>query len=923
LEELERLGKTLARALDLDWVLQELLVVSAQAVGGTRGAAYLLEPAGRLSLRARFGYRKTDEVGLSDFYGQGEWLRSVVEASEPVGLLRSGGKSSEFGPRLLRKAGARSLLVVPLVLGKDRLGALVVFSAKEDLTRRLALLTPAIQAQLGHATALVRAVSLAVDSERRFHNLVQRLDAIVWEADPASFQFTFVSRHAERLLGYSPEQWLGTDFWVRHIHPDDRRRALVHCRKAVTEGEDQELEYRMTAADGRTVWFRDLIHVEQDESGRTARLSGLLIDVTERKQAESKLRERTVFLTTLIENSPFAIVVLDAEHCVQMCNPAFEKLFGYRRDEIVGTHLDELIAPPAKMREATRFTQRTLARDQVHATTRRRRKDGTEVDVEVYGVPLLIEGKLTGIYAIYRDITERQEAERSLRESEERYRLLFQANPHPMWVYDLSTLAFLAVNDAAVQHYGYSREEFQSMTIKEIRPLEEVGRLLENVARVRDGIDLGGVWKHRKKDGTLIDVDIVSHTITFAGRRAELVLATDVTQRRILERQLQQATKMEAVGRLAGGIAHDFNNLLMVVRGHTELMRNRLEASSPLTHGVNEIEKAADRAASLTQQLLAFSRKQMVQPRVLDLNAIVTDMEDMLERLIGEQVELAIASSPELGRLRADQSQVEQILLNLVVNARDAMPDGGTLAVKTDNIRLDHDYTSRHPGSREGPYVMLAVRDTGMGMDAETQAQIFEPFFTTKELGKGTGMGLSTVYGIVKQSNGYIEVDSEIGTGTTFRVYFPRVQEERADEPETDQVAAPLAGPETVLLVEDEAPLRAMVGEFLEGRGYQVLKAADAGEALRVAGRHGSEIDLVITDLVMPGLSGRELAGRLAHLHPEAKVLYMSGYAEDAGEPQGSLPPDAPFLQKPFALQALAQKVCEVLPPGQTGKRRP
>jgi signal transduction histidine kinase len=275
--------------------------------------------------------------------------------------------------------------------------------------------------------------------------------------------------------------------------------------------------------------------------------------------------------------------------------------------------------------------------------------------------------------------------------------------------------------------------------------------------------DLGGVWKHRKKDGTLIDVDIVSHTITFAGRRAELVLATDVTQRRILERQLQQATKMEAVGRLAGGIAHDFNNLLMVVRGHTELMRNRLEASSPLTHGVNEIEKAADRAASLTQQLLAFSRKQMVQPRVLDLNAIVTDMEDMLERLIGEQVELAIASSPELGRLRADQSQVEQILLNLVVNARDAMPDGGELAVKTDNIQLDRNYTSRHPGSREGPYVMLAVRDTGMGMDADTQAQIFEPFFTTKELGKGTGMGLSTVYGIVKQSNGYIEFPPRAG----------------------------------------------------------------------------------------------------------------------------------------------------------------
>jgi len=810
--------------------------------------------------------------------------------------------------------------VVPLTLGKDRLGVLVLLSTREVLSPQLALFTPAIQMHLGHVVAQALAVFLSSASEQRFHNLVQGLEAIVWEADPVSFQFTFVSRHAENLLGYPLQQWFRPDFWPRHIHPEDRRRAVVHCRRAVAEGEDQEFEYRMLAADGRPVWFRDLVHVEKDDRGRTARLSGLLVDVTERRHAESQLRERTTYLTSLIENSPMAIVVLDAQHSVQMCNPAFEELFGYTREEIVGTHLDECIVPPEGMPEAGRFTRRTLAQEHIHTTAQRRRKDGTRVEVEIHGVPLLADGKLIGVYAIYQDVTERKQAEEALQKSEEHYRLLFEANPHPMWVYDLETLAFLAVNEAAVQHYGYSRKEFLSTTIKDIRPAEEINRLPASVAHVSEGLDRAGVWKHRKKDGTLIDVEIVSHPITFAARRAELVLATDITQRHLLERQLQQAHKMEAVGRLAGGIAHDFNNLLMVVRGHTELLRSRLTEAPALIRSVGEIEKASDRAVSLTQQLLAFSRKQMVQPRILDLNVIVADMKTMLERLLSEQIEMDITCSLDLGPVRADQSQMEQILLNLAVNARDAMTEGGVLSIKTRNIQLDQEYVRRHPGSRPGNYAMLEMSDTGMGMDKETQAQIFEPFFTTKELGRGTGLGLSTVYGIVKQSNGYIEVSSEAGKGTVFRVYFPRVEEGRESSPGQEQGKPVPAGCDTVLLVDEEESLRSMVGEFLQGRGYKVLQASGGLEALRVAARHGSGIHFVVTAVGMAGMSGPQLATRVAQLHPEAKILFTSDHAREAMAQHGELDPGAAYLQKPFSLEALGRMLREVMEGGPAAK---
>jgi CheY-like chemotaxis protein len=372
---------------------------------------------------------------------------------------------------------------------------------------------------------------------------------------------------------------------------------------------------------------------------------------------------------------------------------------------------------------------------------------------------------------------------------------------------------------------------------------------------------------------------------------------------------------MEAVGRLAGGIAHDFNNLLMVIKGHSDLIVDRLARGEPLRKNALEIEKAADRAAGLTRQLLAFSRMQVLQPKVLDLNAIVAETSKMLGRLIGENIELVIAPGAGLRGVKADQSQIEQVILNLVVNARDAMPHGGKLILETANVTLDEAYAHRHTGVRPGKYVMLAVSDNGTGMDAETQAHIFEPFFTTKEVGKGTGLGLATVYGVVKQSGGWIWVYSQLGKGTAFKIYLPQVEQEKVMESVAPNIAvatSPQAS-ETILLVEDQESIRGLVREFLEGKGYRVFEAQDGAEALRTMEEKHHPIDLLVTDVMMPKMSGPTLSRRLAISFPNLKVIYISGYTEHSPANEELTQGNALYLQKPFALDVLERKIRSLL----------
>ena len=508
---------------------------------------------------------------------------------------------------------------------------------------------------------------------------------------------------------------------------------------------------------------------------------------------------------------------------------------------------------------------------------------------------------------------ERKRTEEQLHESERKYRLLFETNPEPMFVYDFETLRILAVNEAAITRYGYSEAEFLALTIRDIRPVEEQGRLEQELARRPDeGAVRTGV-RHRAKDGRLFEVDLIARPLEFAGRRARLVLARDVTAQRHLENQLRQSQKMEAVGQLAGGIAHDFNNLLTAILGSTQLLLQATPPGDVRREDVEEIRNAGLRAAELTRQLLAFSRRQVLAPKVLELNAVVANMDKMLRRLIGDDVELATALHAEAGAVNADPGQLEQVLLNLVVNARDAMPGGGRVLIETTRLLLRDELFERRHRLPPGDYVCLAVTDSGLGMDEATQAHLFEPFFTTKEVGKGTGLGLATVYGIVKQSGGYIWVYSEPGRGTTVKVYLPRVPG-AAEPPLPAPEPPPLrGGHETVLLVEDAAPVRTLARRSLEACGYQVIDAADGPSALELSARHTGEIAVLVTDVVMPGMSGRELAERLAPTRPAMKVLYTSGYTDDAMVRQGVLNAGVAFLQKPFVPDSLARKVRDVL----------
>jgi two-component system, cell cycle sensor histidine kinase and response regulator CckA len=474
---------------------------------------------------------------------------------------------------------------------------------------------------------------------------------------------------------------------------------------------------------------------------------------------------------------------------------------------------------------------------------------------------------------------------------------------------------FLDVNPALIGMLGRgSVEELLGLDVRHevFVNSHELDRLAEDCRRAGtlNGVEVQ--WK--RKDGRVIIVRLSGCAAPDSEDPEEVLelMAEDITDRRQLEEQLRQAQKMDAVGRLAGGVAHDFNNLLMVINGYTEVLLEELDSDGPMYHKVESIKQAADRAATLTRQLLAFSRKQLLELKVIDVNSVIADMERLLRPLIGENIELMTRLSSDTGHTRADAGQLEQVIMNLVVNAKDAMPEGGKLTVQSSEVTVRLNL-SQHRFIQPGRYAVISVSDTGHGMDKETRSRIFEPFFTTKEKGKGTGLGLSTVYGIVKQSNGYVFAQSEPGAGATFYVYLPRVEDSAEELSPAKTPYNETDGSETVLLVEDEESVRELVRITLGSRGYKVLEAEDGEAGLRVADSFKERIDILITDVVMPGIGGRELAKRLLALRPGLSVLYLSGYTEDAVITQGAPSPATAFLQKPFTLQNLARKVREIL----------
>jgi len=511
---------------------------------------------------------------------------------------------------------------------------------------------------------------------------------------------------------------------------------------------------------------------------------------------------------------------------------------------------------------------------------------------------------------------EHKRSEHALRQSEVRYRSLVQTAVYGIYRASLEG-QFLDVNPALIGMLGYN----SAIEVLALDPEKDVfvdpteyARLFDEFRRTgrMDGFEVR--WK--RKDAVLITVRISGRAVASDDAPAQVLeaIAEDITARRVLEDQFRQAQKMEAVGRLAGGIAHDFNNLLMVISGYTEVLLDQLALGHPLHAKAEAIQQASDRATTLTRQLLAFSRKQILELKVVDVNAIVADMERLLRPLIGEDIEVSTSLDSTVGCTRADAGQIEQVIMNLVVNARDAMPNGGKICIRTAHVTLDSSYRPENTFIKHGPYVMISISDTGHGMDRETQARVFEPFFTTKEKGKGTGLGLSTVYGIIKQSGGYVFVQSEVGRGTVFTIYLPRVNEPSEALGATPVSPTTAGGSETILLVEDEDSVRQLVRETLEARGYRLLEAENGNAALALVASHQEPIHLIITDVVMPGLSGHELVEQLLTARPTIKVLYLSGYAQDALPPSTASSPRA-FLQKPFTLHSLSRKVREVLGP--------
>jgi PAS domain S-box-containing protein len=703
--------------------------------------------------------------------------------------------------------------------------------------------------------------------------------------------------------------------------PESRPYYLLLCAIPVATWYAGSLPGLLTAALSVLAGWRCVYHFKAAMPGELTRFAGFaglslllyglvaLLNRTLRALWTSNLR-----FGGLVQISEDAIVTVDAAQLITLFNPGAEKIFGYRAAEVLGKPLTMLLPERYRAMHERHVAAFGKSPDVLRAMNERgliygRRADGSEFPAEASISKFEAAGERI-LTVRLRDVTERRATEERLRQMA----AIVEFSQDAIIGEDLSG-RIVSWNPGAEKLYGYAAAEAIGRDARMLLPPtadhDEVG---ENLQRVQSGASSTQETVRLRQDGKPVEVALtVSPILDREGKVAgAATIARDIRERKRLESQLQHAQKMEAVGRLAGGVAHDFNNLLSVIVGYGYLIQSSLPDGDPLRSAADEIMSASERAGSLTRQLLAFSRKQVMRPEIVDLNEILASIGKMLPRLIGEDVQIHMVPAPELRRIKVDPGQVEQVIMNLVVNARDAMPSGGQLTVETANVDFEEEEARQH-GVRAGSYVLLAVSDNGLGMDSETRARIFEPFFTTKEPGKGTGLGLATVYGIVSQSNGHIWVYSEPGSGTTFKIYFPSTAEAATSAAASRKLEPALCGHETILLVEDESRLRELLMHVLHDRGYKVLSAGDGAEALLIAGRHAAPIDLLVTDVVMPGMRGQVLAEKLTGQRPDLAVLYMSGYTDNALAHNGEMLQGAAFLQKPFTPDRVLRAVRRVL----------
>jgi PAS domain S-box-containing protein len=761
--------------------------------------------------------------------------------------------------------------------------------------------------------------------KQRFQSLSENAPFGMMMIDPKG-HFKYINPKFVELFGYDLKDVPNGKQWFRKAYPDPAHRhhiisTWIKDLESSNPGEKRSRTFTVTCKDGtqKIINFTP-VQLETGENLMTCE------DITEHKRAEEALRESEERYRTILENIEDGYYETDLPGDLTFFNDSLCRMLGYSKDEMMGMSNKQYTDDENRKKlfqafnEVYRTGEPTKGFDWQVV-----RKDGSKLFGEV-SVSLIrdSEGQPTGFRGIARDITERKQAEEALRTEKQRFERLLENAPFGVILIDKAG-DFRYVNSKFIELFGYDlndipngKEWFRKAYPDPDYRHHVIETWIHDSNISEPGENVPRIFTATCKDGTK---KIIRFITVQLGTGEYLMSCEDITlvqqaeeEKAALAEQLRQSQKMEAIGRLAGGIAHDFNNLLTVIRGYSQLSLLELEAGDKLRENIEEVQRATQRASDLTHHLLAFSRRQIMEMKVLDLNTLLKDLDKMLHRVIGEDIELTYLLSDEIGKIRVDPGQMEQVILNLAVNARDAMPSGGKLTIETSNTELDEAYAHTHIGSKPGRYVMMSVSDTGVGMTPEIRERAFDPFYTTKEKGKGTGLGLSTCYGIVKQSGGNIWAYSEPGRGTTFKIYLPQVDESLKDVKKEDETVEILKGNETILAVEDEIEVRKLVVQILTGQGYTVIEASDGKEAIKVARENsGNKIHLLLTDVVMPGMSGRELAETLALRHRDLKVLYMSGYTDNAIVNHGVLDEGVNYIQKPFTLDALARKVREVL----------
>ncbi|MFW5868927.1 MAG: PAS domain-containing hybrid sensor histidine kinase/response regulator, partial [Armatimonadota bacterium] len=790
---------------------------------------------------------------------------------------------------------------------------------KDNLTR----LGPAVERELREAQnrrERRRAQEALEASEERYRSLVETMgDGISMIAPDRTI--TYANEAFSEMVGYRADELIGMPLTQLYA-PSSQAVLREQLDRRFSEGVSAEYEATLLSRSGREIPVLTHATAMRDAEGEITGALAVIKDITGRKRAEERLRESEERMRAVFDASPDGIVAVTADLRITDCNAVLAEMAGADSvEDVVGRSVTDFVSEDSRERLVRNFnrvlTEGSLRVEEYEAVT----LDGARYPIEVSANLICDDdGEPESVVATVEDITERKEAQREIQElAEFRRSIIDQAN---IWIHvldrDLNTIVW---NPAAAEISGvpeaealdsrdiwnamYPDPDVRAEMLALATEIIEEGRILENyesTITTRDGDERTISWNASRLLGP------ESEPIGL------LAMARDVTEHRQLEQQLRQAVKMEAIGRLAGGIAHDFNNMLTAILGNTQLIEMRMDKDDDSQRLLREIQIAARRSADLTRQLLAFSRKQALEAEALDLNTLIERLEPMLERMLGEQIAILTRTDPELGLISADPSQIDQVLMNLVINARDAMPDGGTLTIETANARVSEEEARGRADIDPGPYVTLSVSDTGVGMDAETRERVFEPFFTTKGAEQGTGLGLATVYGIVNQSGGHIHVYSEPGEGTVFRVYLPRVESgEAADLDDEERSREDLRGGETVLVVEDDEIVRKLVTSVLTRHGHTVLSAESAEEALEVAAAHRDGIEIMVTDVIMPGMNGPELAEEMAAHHPDMPVLFVSGYAEEAIMHEGVLDEGIHFMQKPFGPEKLLRRIRSVL----------